>query len=189
MKKRVDDFLRRAVTARIALIFYAGHGVQIDGENYLLPIDVRPESGAQLKASTISLNTVLSGLDDRIRTTIVVLDACRDNPLAPQAAAQGGIGRSLTLGPGLAQPSDPGHAAAAGAGTLLAFATAPGQVALDGDGVNSPFSAALIRHIGARGVEIQTVLTRVRADVVAATNGKQVPWSNSSLLGEVYLAK
>jgi uncharacterized caspase-like protein len=62
-------------------------------------------------------------------------------------------------------------------------------VALDGDATNSPFSAALIRHIGTRSVEIQTVLTRVRADVVAATNGKQVPWSNSSLLGEVYLAK
>jgi uncharacterized caspase-like protein len=142
------------------LIFYAGHGVQIDGENYLLPVDVRPDSGAQLKATTISLNTVLSGLDDRVRTTIVILDACRDNPLAPQAATPAVAGRSLTLGPGLAQPGDPGHAAAPGAGTLLAFATAPGQVALDGDATNSPFSAALIRHIGTRSVEIQTVLTR-----------------------------
>jgi uncharacterized caspase-like protein len=76
------------------LIFYAGHGVQIDGENYLLPVDVRPDSGAQLKATTISLNTVLSGLDDRVRTTIVILDACRDNPLAPQAATPAVAGRS-----------------------------------------------------------------------------------------------
>ena len=76
-----------------------------------------------------------------------------------------------------------------GAGTLIAFATAPGQVALDGEGANSPFSAALSRHIGTPGLEVQHMLTRVRAEVVAATKGKQVPWSNSSLLGEVYLAE
>ena len=76
-----------------------------------------------------------------------------------------------------------------GAGTLIAFATAPGQVALDGEGANSPFSAALTRHIGTPGLEVQQMLTRVRAEVVAATKGKQVPWSNSSLLGEVYLAE
>jgi uncharacterized caspase-like protein len=75
------------------------------------------------------------------------------------------------------------------AGTLIAFATAPGQVALDGEGVNSPFSAALSRHIGTPGIEVQQMLTRVRAEVVAATRSKQVPWSNSSLLGEVYLAE
>jgi uncharacterized caspase-like protein len=75
-----------------------------------------------------------------------------------------------------------------GAGTLIAFATAPGQVALDGEGANSPFSAALSRHIGTPGLEVQQMLTRVRAEVVAATKSKQVPWSNSSLLGEVFLA-
>jgi uncharacterized caspase-like protein len=71
---------------------------------------------------------------------------------------------------------------------LLAFATAPGEVALDGDGADSPFSLALARHIGTPGLEVQQMLTRVRAEVVASTRGKQVPWSNSSLLGEVYLA-
>ena len=74
-----------------------------------------------------------------------------------------------------------------GAGTLIAFATAPRQVALDGEGANSPFSAALTRHIGTPGLEVQQMLTRVRAEVVAATKGKQVPWSNSALLGDVYL--
>ena len=73
--------------------------------------------------------------------------------------------------------------------TFAGFATAPGQVALDGEGANSPFSAALSRHIGTPGLEVQQMLTRVRAEVVAATKGKQVPWSNSSLLGEVYLAE
>jgi hypothetical protein len=75
------------------------------------------------------------------------------------------------------------------AGTLIAFATAPGQVALDGEGANSPFSAALSRHIGTPGLEVRQMLTRVRAEVVATTKSKQVPWSNSSLLGEVYLAE
>ena len=75
-----------------------------------------------------------------------------------------------------------------GAGTLLAFSTAPGQIALDGDGANSPFSLGLARHLGTPGLEVQQMLTRVRAEVVSATHGKQVPWSNSSLLGEVYLA-
>jgi uncharacterized caspase-like protein len=75
-----------------------------------------------------------------------------------------------------------------GTGTLIAFATAPKQVALDGEGANSPFSAALSRHIGTPGLEVQQMLTRVRAEVVAATKARQVPWSNSSLLGEVYLA-
>ena len=88
---------------------------------------------------------------------------------------------------GLAAPSGLGKGATTGAGTLLAFATAPGQVALDGDGENSPFSAALARHIATAGLEVQQMLTRVRAEVVAATASKQVPWSNSSLLGEVYL--
>jgi uncharacterized caspase-like protein len=91
---------------------------------------------------------------------------------------------------GLAAPSTAalGSGATLGAGTLIAFATAPGQVALDGAGANSPFSAALMRHLGTPGLEVQQMLTRVRADVVAVTHNKQVPWSNSSLLGEVFLA-
>ena len=75
------------------------------------------------------------------------------------------------------------------AGTLIAFATAPGKVALDGQGANSPFTDALVRHIPTRDLEIQVMLTRVRAEVVSMTNNQQVPWSNSSLLGEVYLVR
>ena len=90
---------------------------------------------------------------------------------------------------GWPRPATLGAGSTLGAGTLIAFATAPGQVALDGEGANSPFSAALTRHIGTPGLEVQQMLTRVRAEVVAATKGKQVPWSNSSLLGEVYLAE
>ena len=82
-----------------------------------------------------------------------------------------------------------GAGATLGAGTLIAFATAPGQVALDGEGANSPFSAALSRHIGTPRLEVQQMLTRVHAEVVSTTKNKQEPWSNSSLLGEVYLAE
>jgi uncharacterized caspase-like protein len=129
---------------------------------------------------------MLAGLDDQIRTNIVILDACRNNPVAPPAAVAQ-ASRSVTVRSGLAAPSGLGKGATTGAGTLLAFATAPGQVALDGDGDNSPFSFALARHMGTPGLEVQQMLTRVRAEVVAATGSKQVPWSNSSLLGEVYL--
>ena len=130
---------------------------------------------------------ILTGLDDKIRTNIIVLDACRDNPLAQKAAQATDAGRSVTVRSGLATPEGLGAGATLGAGTLLAFATAPGQVAQDGDGANSPFSAALGRHISTPGLEVQQMLTRVRSEVVSATKNKQVPWSNSSLLGEVYL--
>jgi uncharacterized caspase-like protein len=94
----------------------------------------------------------------------------------------------MSIAGGLATPGSLGAGATAGAGTLIAFATAPGKVALDGDGANSPFSAALSKYMATPGLELQQMLTRVRADVVASTRNQQVPWSNSSLLGEVFLA-
>src|SRR5204863_4943668 len=115
-------------------------------------------------------------------------DACRNNPFTEQVANAATAGRSIAIGSGLASPGSLGPGATAGAGTLIAFATAPGKVALDGDGANSPFSAALSKHMPTPGLELQQMLTRVRADVVAATQSRQVPWSNSSLLGEIYLA-
>lgn len=128
------------------------------------------------------------GLDNQIRTNIVILDACRDNPLAAKAISENAASRSVAVRSGLAAPAGLGKGETSGAGTLLAFATAPGQVALDGEGLDSPFSTALVRHLGTPGLEVQQMLTRVRAEVVASTKGKQVPWSNSSLLGEIYLA-
>jgi tetratricopeptide (TPR) repeat protein len=185
MRRAINDFLRGATNAQVALAFYAGHGVQIDGKNYLLPVDVTLD-GKDLTSGMTEMDQMLAGLDDQIRTNIVILDACRNNPAA-QPAANAEASRSVNARSGLAAPSGLGKGATTGAGTLLAFATAPGQVALDGAGENSPFSAALARHIGTPGLEVQTMLTRVRAEVVAATRNVQVPWSNSSLLGEVYL--
>jgi tetratricopeptide (TPR) repeat protein len=185
MRRTINDFLRGATNTRIALAFYAGHGIQIDGKNYLLPVDVKLD-GKDITGGMTEMDQLLAGLDDQVRTNIVILDACRNNPLVqPDASTE--ASRSVNLGSGLAAPSGLGKGATTGAGTLLAFATAPGQVALDGTGENSPFSAALARHIGTPGIEVQQMLTRVRAEVVASTKNVQVPWSTTSLLGEVYL--
>ncbi len=185
MQKMTRDFLRDAARAEVALVYYAGHGVQIDGRNYLVPVDVRLQAGRNITDGMTDMDTILAGLDDEVRTNILIFDACRNNPLEPQVASAG-PNRAIEAGSGLAAPTALGPGATLGAGTLIAFAT--GQVALDGEGANSPFSAALSRHIGTPGLEVQQMLTRVRAEVVATTRSKQVPWSNSSLLGEVYLA-
>lgn len=176
MEATTIDFLRRASTARVALLFYAGHGVQIDGRNYLIPIDateVRKESaGFEL----IDVDRILAGLDDEARANVVILDACRDNPLEARTAS-----RSGARGGGLAGYSS------VGSGMLIAFATAPGKTALDGSGAHSPFTEAMLKHLGSPNIEINEMLTRVRVDVVAATERKQIPWVNSSLLGDLYL--
>jgi uncharacterized caspase-like protein len=150
---------------------------------------ITPATACRSQAATISSpSTILAGLDDQVRTNILIFDACRNNPLEQQTAASG-PSRGIGAGPGLAAPTALGAGSTLGAGTLIAFATAPGKVALDGEGANSPFSAALSRHIGTPGLEVQQMLTRVRAEVVSVTKNQQVPWSNSSLLGEVYLAE
>ncbi|MBR0756989.1 caspase family protein [Bradyrhizobium jicamae] len=187
MQTTIRDFLRDAAHAQVAIVYYAGHGVQVDGRNYLVPIDIALQAGARMTDAMVDMDTIMAGLDDQVRTNILILDACRNNPMAPQVASSE-PNRGIEAGSGLAAPTSLGAGSTLGAGTLIAFATAPGQVALDGEGANSPFSSALSRHLGTPGLEVQQMLTRVRAEVVAATRSKQVPWSNSSLLGEVYLA-
>jgi hypothetical protein len=113
------------------------------------------------------------------RTSIVLLDACRDNPLARTLARSMGT-RSARIGQGLAEVK-------AGVGTLIGFSTQPGNIALDGDGRNSPYAAALLKHIDVPGKDVSAVLVAVRNDVLHATDGKQVPWEHTSLTGEVYL--
>ncbi len=188
MQKVTRDFLRDAARAQVAVVYYAGHGVQVDGRNYLIPVDVELKPGTAMTEAMIDMDTIMAGLDDQVRTNILIFDACRNNPMAPKVANTG-ASRAIEGASGLAAPTSLGAGATLGAGTLIAFATAPGQVALDGEGANSPFSAALSRHIGTPGLEVQQMLTRVRAEVVSTTKNKQVPWSNSSLLGEVYLAE
>jgi hypothetical protein len=182
MERQIREFLHKSAAARVALFFYAGHGLQVDGRNYLLPVDANLEAASDLDFETIGLDNILGSLDGVSRTNIIILDACRNNPFAQRLASRFGAARSVTILSGLAGYSN------LGTGTLIAFSTAPGAVALDGNGSNSPFTKALARHVRTPGLEVRQMLTRVRADVAAETGGRQIPWDNSSLLGEVYLA-
>jgi hypothetical protein len=183
MERLVRDFLRKSASAKIALIFYAGHGLQVDGRNYLVPIDAKLEAASDLNYETVKLDDILDSLnDDPSRANIIILDACRDNPLARTFAAHLGASRSAAVSTGLAPYST------VGSGTLIAFSTAPGQVALDGDGANSPFTEGLLKYLATPGLEVRQMLTRVRDDVARATHDRQLPWDNSSLRGDVYLA-
>jgi hypothetical protein len=182
MERLIREFLHKAPSARVTLLYYAGHGMQVDGKNYLVPIDAKLAAPSDLAFEMLELDKVLAGLDDEARANIIVLDACRDNPLARSFASKLGATRSAAVPAGLAAY------ATIGTGTLIAFATAPGQTALDGSDGNSPFTAAFIKHVRTHGIEVNQMLTRVRVEVASATKNRQVPWANSSLLGEVYLA-
>lgn len=182
MERQIREFLHKSEGARVALFFYAGHGLQVDGRNYLLPVSAHLEAASDLGFEAIGLDNILESLDGTSRTNIIILDACRNNPFAQRFASRLGAARSVTVLWGLAGYSN------LGAGTLIAFSTAPGAVALDGIGSNSPFTKALAQHVRTPGLEVRQMLTRVRADVAAETAGRQIPWDNSSLLGEVYLA-
>jgi uncharacterized caspase-like protein len=168
-------FSRRADGADLALFFYAGHGVQANDVNYLLPVDANPERAEDLRYEGIDVTSVLSSMLGA-RARLLFLDACRNNPLADRLAS-----RSRSVSRGLARIDT------ADAGTLISFATAPGMTADDGDAGNSPFTTALIEHLATPGLEIHTALTRVRNRVMAATGDRQVPWENSSLRTEIYV--
>ena len=178
MANVIARFAEKMRGAELALLFYAGHGVQLNGENYLLPVDATGESEAALRLSTIDLSSLQDAMADA-RANVIILDACRNNPFADAIAAHRGIGVSRGL-----TPMD-----TRGRGSLIVFSTKPNSVAADGDGRNSPFTAALIRHMSARGLEIRQMISRVRKDVLAATGDQQVPWDNSSLVDDVYLAE
>lgn len=179
MEDKVREFGRKLDHASIALFYYAGHGMQVAGRNHLLPVDAKLERAGDLQLETIDLDLVLAQMETAKRVNLVFLDACRNNPLARSFAPRLGT-RSASVGPGLASIKS-------SIGTMIAYATQPDNVAHDGDGRNSPFTAALLEHIGTPGLEISSVMRRVRSDVVAATNEQQVPWDHSSLVGEVVL--
>ncbi|WP_438751977.1 caspase family protein [Pararhizobium sp. O133] len=185
MANLVDQFTEAAYDAEIAVIYYAGHGLQVDGQNYIVPIDGQLETAAQLKTRTIQVDKLLSALPPDPAVSIVILDACRDNPLARSLAKALPASRSGATG-GLAPVQTNGQTSNSG-GLLIAYSTDPGAVALDGKGVNSPYTTALAKHLTTPGLEIQSALTRVRADVSEATGGTQHPWHNASLSREVFI--
>jgi uncharacterized caspase-like protein len=180
MTEKLLDFGKRAQGADIAVFFYAGHGIAISGTNYLLPIDADIKSEMDVKlGAAINIDLTLDQTMGDAKVKLVFLDACRDNPFA--AKIKQTATRSVSVGQGLAEMKS-------GEGTLIAFATGPGQTALDGtDGQNSPFTRALIKHITEPGVEIQQAMTEVRAEVNEETNKGQLPWGHTNLIGSVYL--
>ncbi len=176
----VSDFSERVEGAAVALFYFAGHGMQIDGHNYLLPKDARVERRADLDFAVMDLRTVLKHMEAPNRVNLVFLDACRDNPGLSRSLATWTGGRSAAASRGLAREDR------AGQGMLIAYATAPGEIAADGEGANSPFTAALARNLALPGVEVRQIMTRVRVEVMRATNQRQQPWDHSSLNQEFY---
>jgi uncharacterized caspase-like protein len=179
-EEKLRAFSRSLEDADTAVVFYAGHGLQVAGRNYLVPVDASLKTERDLDFETIGLDFILrqmeAGRDGK--TSIVFLDACRDNPLARNLARSMGT-RSASVGSGLAEVQT-------GVGTFIAFSTQPGNVALDGAGRNSPFTAALSNRIKEPGKNLTALMIEVRKDVLKATSGRQVPWDHSALTADFF---
>lgn len=182
LTRSLEEFYAKADGAEAALFFYAGHGLQFDGVNYLLPRDAELKSDTRLKQEAIALQDIITAIEKRAGVTLVFLDACRDNPLATELQRSAkGADRSAAVPRGLAPMT------IRNPDTLVVFAAAPGRTASDGRGQNSPFTTALLENINAPGVEIELMMKRVTRDVVQATNGEQVPERLSRLTTEFVL--
>jgi uncharacterized caspase-like protein len=175
---KIREFTQALSGAEVGLFYYAGHGVQVSGQNYLVPIDAKPSTMAALDVEMVRLDLVHRTMERGARTSLLFFDACRDNPLARTLARSMGS-HSPEVGQGLA-------AIESGAGTLISFSTQPGNVALDGKGRNSPFSGALIRQLGASNEDLNWILIAVRNDVMRQTDRLQVPWEHSALTRRFY---
>ncbi|MFZ5738440.1 MAG: caspase family protein [Pseudomonadota bacterium] len=175
LRAKLGDFAA-AVASKgpdtVALMFYAGHGIQVDGENYLIPVDVDPKREADIPLQAVRLNDVLNTLSSvPSKTRIIMLDACRNNPF-PSI--------NKTTGQGLALVDTKSGAP----GTLLSYSTSPGAEAEDGNGTNSPYTTALLKAGRENGLKIEDTLKRVRLAVNQATEGRQTPWESSSLVDD-----
>ena len=171
MRQVIQDFGGSLSAGGVGLFYYAGHGIQVNGKNYMIPVDARLEGEGDVEIWGVDVGAVLAKMDQAgNRLNLVVLDACRNNPFE----------RSWRSGSrGLAFSSAP-------AGTLLAYATAPGSVAADGSGRNGAYTEALIRRMRAPNTTVEDMFKQVRLDVQGATGGQQVPWESSSLTGDFY---
>src|SRR5882757_1896449 len=176
MKRAIQEFgarLEKAGPDSVGLFYYAGHGVQLNGRNYLIPTTAQIEREGDVEIEAVSADWVIEQMRyARNRLNIVILDACRNNPFT----------RSMrSVDHGLATMDAP-------AGILIAYSTAPGSVAADGTGRNSPYTEALTRAIHDLHEPVEQVFKHVRVGVMSATAGKQVPWESSSLTGDFYFA-
>jgi uncharacterized caspase-like protein len=178
MTERLLEFGKKAQGADIAVFYYAGQGIAVDGSNYALPVDADIKTAADVKlGAAINIDYALDQTMTGAKIKLVFLDMSRTNPFAGRSS----VSRQPSVPQSLAEMKS-------SEGTLITFATSPGQPALDGPkGGHSPFTQALLDHLTEPGVEIQQVMTEVRADVHERTNNAQLPWGNSNLLGTVYL--
>jgi Caspase domain len=174
MRRALRDFGDKARGADIAVVYFAGHGLEVDGSNYVVPVDAVLERDADAEDEAVSLNRILLAVEPATHLRLVILDACRDNPFAKKmkrTLASRSVGRGL-VGVEANKPN-----------TFIAFAAKEGSTALDGDGKNSPFSAALIKHLTTPGLDIRKAFGYVRDDVMSATGNQQEPYTTNSLGG------
>jgi formylglycine-generating enzyme required for sulfatase activity len=176
--RKVRDFASALKGADAGIFFYAGHGLQVSGVNYLVPIDAKAEGAETLEFEMVRASVVQGVMEQLTSTNILFLDACRNNPLARNLARAMGT-RSTLIGRGL-------RSFEAGLGTLISFSTAPDTVASDGTGRNSPYTAALVKHVTVDTEDLAGILVAVRNDVIRATRKEQVPWEHSALIGRFY---
>jgi uncharacterized caspase-like protein len=190
LQAKLREFSLSLRSARTVLFYYAGHGMQVAGKNYAIPVDARLQHEGELATETLDVDQVIAAMQsDASRVNLIFLDACRDNPLARSYAQALPASRAVTVGSGLSAVGTSQSKAETSRNILIAFATAPNKVALDGKGRNSPFTAALLKHIRTPDLDIGLIMRRVTADVEAASAGEQSPWVHISLATDVVLAR
>jgi invasion protein IalB len=176
MRRAFSNFSESAHDADFAVVFYAGHGIEVDGTNYLIPVDARLLRDFDVEDEAISLDRVLKVIEPAKRLRLVMVDACRDNPFSKTMKR---TVTSRSIGRGLARV-DPTVS-----DTLIAFAAKAGSVADDGDGANSPFTTAVLKHLVSPGLDLRIAFGLVRDDVMQTTHNRQEPWVYGSLGGNV----
>src|SRR5262245_42960403 len=174
-RRALRDFADRARDADIAVVYYAGHGIEVDGGNYLIPVDAKLERDTDVYDEALSLDRVLLAVEPAKKLRLVILDACRDNPFA-KIMKRTLVSRAIGQGLAKIEPSSPN--------LLIAYSAKAGSTAADGDGKNSPFTFALSRHLTTPGLDVRRAFGYVRDDVLKTTNNRQEPFVYGSLGGE-----
>src|SRR3954454_18513846 len=174
-RRALRDFADRARDADIAVVYYAGHGIEVDGANYLIPVDARLERDTDIFDEGLSLDRVLVAIEPAKKLRLVILDACRDNPFA-RAMKRTVASRAIGTGLAKVEPANPN--------VLIAYSAKPGSTAADGDGKNSPFTMALAHHIATPGLDVRRAFGFIRDEVLKTTGNKQEPFVYGSLGGD-----
>jgi uncharacterized caspase-like protein len=174
-RRVLREFADKAGNADVAVIYYAGHGIEIDGSNYLIPVDAKLERDSDVYDEAFSLDRVLVSVESTKKLRLVILDACRDNPFA-QSMKKSVATRSVGRGLAKVEPASPN--------TLIAYSAKAGSTAADGGGINSPFTVALSKHLTTPGLDVRRAFGFVRDDVLKATSNRQEPYLYGSLGGD-----